>query len=65
MAFVQGYTVFMPGKWDVPNFLFSYAMLGIVPALFIGWKFIHKTPVRRLFPTRVAAVLTLCDSGIR
>jgi len=40
-------------------------MLGIVPALFIGWKFIHKTPVRRLFPTRVAAVLTLCDSGIR
>lgn len=23
MAFVQGYTVFLPGMWDVPTFLFS------------------------------------------
>jgi len=23
MAFVGGYTVFLPGKWDIPNFLFS------------------------------------------
>jgi amino acid transporter len=24
MAFVGGYTVFLPGQWDVPTFLFSY-----------------------------------------
>jgi amino acid transporter len=28
MAFVGGWTVFLPGNWDVPTFLFSYAMLG-------------------------------------
>jgi amino acid transporter len=29
MAFVGGWTVFLPGHWDVPTFLFSYAMLGM------------------------------------
>jgi len=24
MTFVGGYTVFLPGKWDIPTFLFSY-----------------------------------------
>ncbi|KAF5386794.1 hypothetical protein D9615_001606 [Tricholomella constricta] len=46
MAFVGGYTVFLPGRWDVPNFLFSYAMIGIVPTLFLFWKFMHKTEWR-------------------
>ncbi|KAF8077701.1 general amino acid permease AGP2 [Lyophyllum atratum] len=46
MAFVGGYTVFLPGRWDVPTFLFSYAMIGIVPALFLLWKVIHKTTWR-------------------
>ncbi|RDB21097.1 General amino acid permease AGP2 [Hypsizygus marmoreus] len=48
MAFVGGYTVFLPGRWDVPSFLFSYAMIGIVPVLFVFWKLLHKTQWRSL-----------------
>ncbi|KAI6080567.1 amino acid permease/ SLC12A domain-containing protein [Hypoxylon rubiginosum] len=43
MTFVGGYTVFLPGKWNVPTFLFSYTMIGVCPILFVGWKLIHKT----------------------
>ncbi|KAK7221775.1 hypothetical protein V2G26_009778 [Clonostachys chloroleuca] len=47
MVFVQGYTVFLPGFWDVPNFLFSYTMVGVFPALYIGWKLFHKTTIHK------------------
>ncbi|KAH9985515.1 amino acid permease/ SLC12A domain-containing protein [Xylariaceae sp. FL0662B] len=43
MTFIGGYTVFLPGKWDVPSFLFSYTMIFVCPVLFIGWRLIHKT----------------------
>ncbi|KAL9124088.1 MAG: hypothetical protein Q9217_006552 [Psora testacea] len=43
MTFVGGYTVFLPGKWDVPSFLFSYTMIGIFPILFVGWKLLKRT----------------------
>ena len=38
MTFVGGYTVFLPGAWDVPNFLFSYLMVAVFPILFVFWK---------------------------
>jgi yeast amino acid transporter len=47
MCFVGGYTVFLPGNWDVPTFLFSYLMVIVVPVLFCAWKIIHKTKWRR------------------
>ncbi|KAI4164765.1 MAG: hypothetical protein LQ342_001740 [Letrouitia transgressa] len=43
MTFVGGYTVFLPGKWDVPTFLFSYTMIGVFPLLFTLWKLLKKT----------------------
>ncbi|KAJ9136464.1 General amino acid permease AGP2, partial [Pleurostoma richardsiae] len=43
MTFVGGYTVFLPGNWDVPTFLFSYTMIGVCPVLFVAWKFIKRT----------------------
>ncbi|CAD6438923.1 ed8da816-93de-4b87-ba72-1b42cdec0608 [Sclerotinia trifoliorum] len=43
MAFVGGYPVFLPGSWDIPTFLFSYAMIGVFPIIFIGWKVVKKT----------------------
>jgi len=48
MAFVGGYTVFLPGNWSIPSFLFSYTMIGIYPVLFMGWKIIHRTKWRNL-----------------
>lgn len=36
-------TNFMTGAWDVPTFLFSYAMVGVFPIIFIGWKTVKKT----------------------
>ncbi|KAL4966304.1 amino acid permease/ SLC12A domain-containing protein [Aspergillus stella-maris] len=49
MTFVGGYTVFLPlyGFWQVSDFLFSYAMIGICPVLYVGWKLIHKTKIRK------------------
>ncbi|OAX82891.1 hypothetical protein ACJ72_02759 [Emergomyces africanus] len=43
MAFVGGYTVFLPGNWSIPTFLFSYTMIGLCPVLFFGWKLFKKT----------------------
>ncbi|OAK98564.1 hypothetical protein IQ06DRAFT_20706 [Phaeosphaeriaceae sp. SRC1lsM3a] len=43
MTFVGGYTVFLEGMWDVPNFLFSYLMVFLFPTLFIGWKLLKRT----------------------
>ncbi|KJX97053.1 general amino acid permease Agp2 like protein [Zymoseptoria brevis] len=43
MMFVGGYTVFLPGRWDVETFVFSYFMIGLVPCLFVGWKIAKKT----------------------
>ena len=43
MTFVGGYTVFLPGNWNIPTFLFSYMMIFVFPVLFAGWKLIKKT----------------------
>jgi amino acid transporter len=43
MTFVGGYTVFLPGNWDVTTFIFSYAMVAITPIIFVVWKLIKKT----------------------
>ncbi|EHL03161.1 putative General amino acid permease AGP2 [Glarea lozoyensis 74030] len=43
MTFVGGYTVFLPGYWDVPTFLFSYLMIGVFPVIFVSWKVLKKT----------------------
>ncbi|KAM7218147.1 Amino acid permease domain containing protein [Rhypophila decipiens] len=47
MTFVGGYTVFLPGNWDVPTFLFSYTMIFITPVLYIGWKLLKRTKILR------------------
>ncbi|KAG4439808.1 hypothetical protein IFR05_004706 [Cadophora sp. M221] len=43
MAFVGGYTVFIDDFWNVPDFLFSYLMIGVFPVIFVSWKIIKKT----------------------
>ncbi|KAL7810645.1 amino acid permease/ SLC12A domain-containing protein [Trichoderma gracile] len=49
MAFVGGYTVFLPlpGYWNVADFLFSYAMIFVYPVLYFGYKFVRKTKIRK------------------
>lgn len=48
MAFVGGYEVFLPGKWNVPTFLFSYTMIGVFPVLYFGFKFLRRTSIRKV-----------------
>ncbi|KAH6655392.1 putative general amino acid permease [Truncatella angustata] len=43
MAFMNGYTIFLPGNWDISSFLFSYMMIFLFPVLFLVWKVIHRT----------------------
>ncbi|KAI5949871.1 AGP2 [Candida jiufengensis] len=40
---ILGYPVFMPGKWTVDDFLFSYVMIFVSLAVFICWKIIKRT----------------------
>ncbi|KAL6909252.1 amino acid permease/ SLC12A domain-containing protein [Trichoderma evansii] len=49
MAFVGGYTVFLPlpGMWNVADFLFSYLMIFVYPILYFGYKIIRKTEIRK------------------
>ncbi|CAJ0550236.1 Ff.00g101660.m01.CDS01 [Fusarium sp. VM40] len=51
MVFVGGYTVFLPGHWDVPSFLFSYTSVALFPILYAGWKIVHKTKIVK--PTEI------------
>ncbi|OKP02368.1 General amino acid permease AGP2 [Penicillium subrubescens] len=59
MAFVGGYTVFLPGKWSIPTFLFSYTMIGLFPVLYFGWKIFHRT--KFLKPEEVDLVSGLAE----
>lgn len=47
MAVVGGYPVFLPGRWDVPNFLFSYCMIFVCPLLYVGYKYIVGTSIHK------------------
>ena len=47
MALISGYTVFLPGKWSLPDFLFSYTILSIHPILFLCYKLRNQTKVSR------------------
>ncbi|KAJ7852778.1 general amino acid permease AGP2 [Mycena olivaceomarginata] len=48
MMFLAGYAVFLPGQWNVPTFVFSYALIALLPVIFVGWKFIRHTQWRIL-----------------
>ncbi|CDR45067.1 CYFA0S16e01706g1_1 [Cyberlindnera fabianii] len=43
MVGVLGYTVFMPGHWNIENFLTYYLMVFLNIVIFIAWKLIKRT----------------------
>ncbi|EWC48762.1 hypothetical protein DRE_00067 [Drechslerella stenobrocha 248] len=43
MTFVGGFTVFLPGSWNVTTFLFSYTMPVLFPTVFLVWKLAKGT----------------------
>ncbi|KAF3935837.1 hypothetical protein ABW19_dt0209770 [Dactylella cylindrospora] len=43
MTFVGGFTVFLPGFWNIPTFFFSYTMPMLFPTIYIAWKLIKRT----------------------
>lgn len=59
MAVVGGYPVFLPGRWNVPNFLFSYCMIGVFPLLYVGYKFIMKSKIHK--PEEVDLIKDLAE----
>ncbi|GAP93354.2 putative amino acid permease [Rosellinia necatrix] len=44
-SFLSGYTVFLPGNWDIASFFFSYTAIAAFPILYFGWKIIHRTTI--------------------
>ncbi|KAF2747827.1 AAT family amino acid transporter [Sporormia fimetaria CBS 119925] len=45
VVFAYGYSVFLPGNWNIEDFFSYYTMLGVAPVLYVGWKFFKKTEV--------------------
>lgn len=41
--FIQGYSVFLPGNWDVGTFFTYYCMIFVCILLFLGWKIVKRT----------------------
>lgn len=48
MIGILGYDVFMPGRWAVDSFLFSYVMVFVTLAVFIFWKVLKRTKFVKL-----------------
>ncbi|KAI0389191.1 histidine permease [Xylariaceae sp. FL0594] len=40
---IFGYTVFLPGRWDVGDFFAPYTMALVAIVLYFGWKLVHRT----------------------
>ncbi|KAJ7685991.1 general amino acid permease AGP2 [Mycena rosella] len=69
MVFIAGYAVFLPGHWNVLTFVFSYALIAVLPAIFLGWKLGRGTKWRiprevDLF-TEERAEVDAYESGLR
>ncbi|KAJ6601660.1 amino acid permease/ SLC12A domain-containing protein [Mycena sp. CBHHK59/15] len=47
MIFFSGYTVFLPGHWNTTTFVFTYALVGVLPVIFLGWKTCRHTEFRK------------------
>ncbi|KAJ4245020.1 hypothetical protein NW762_014227 [Fusarium torreyae] len=41
---VQGYAVFLKGKWSVATFIFNYGIIALALVIGISWKLIKRTP---------------------
>lgn len=42
-VFLQGYTVFLPGNWDIGSFFTYWTMIFACILFFVGWKVVKKT----------------------
>uniref|UniRef100_A0A8H7K7P5 Amino acid permease/ SLC12A domain-containing protein n=1 Tax=Bionectria ochroleuca TaxID=29856 RepID=A0A8H7K7P5_BIOOC len=40
---VQGYAVFLDGKWEVATFVFNYGIIGLATVIAIFWKIFKRT----------------------
>jgi yeast amino acid transporter len=45
ILFCLGYSVFLPGRWDIVDFFSNYAMLLLAPITYFGWKFAKRTKI--------------------
>ncbi|KKY14854.1 putative general amino acid permease agp2 [Diplodia seriata] len=43
VVIIQGYTVFLPGYWNIGSFLTYYTMMFVCAVLFVGWKVLKRT----------------------
>lgn len=43
MVLMLGYTVFLPGRWSLTQFLFRYVMIFVCIAVFAGFKLLKRT----------------------
>ncbi|KAJ6485222.1 general amino acid permease AGP2 [Mycena vulgaris] len=46
MMFISGYTVSLLERWNTPTFVFSYALVAVLPAIFLGWELGRGTKLR-------------------
>ncbi|WVQ65195.1 uncharacterized protein L199_003368 [Kwoniella botswanensis] len=45
--FIQGYSVFLKGNWDVATFIFNYGIIALAGGIGLGFKLFARTPFHR------------------
>nr|XP_019001971.1 amino acid transporter [Kwoniella mangroviensis CBS 8507]OCF65432.1 amino acid transporter [Kwoniella mangroviensis CBS 8507] len=45
--FIQGYSVFLKGNWDVATFVFNYGIIALAGGIGLGFKIFARTPFHR------------------
>ncbi|WVQ79668.1 hypothetical protein IAT38_001768 [Cryptococcus sp. DSM 104549] len=44
---LQGYSVFLEGNWDVATFIFNYGIIALAGGIGLGFKIVQRTPFHR------------------
>ncbi|KAI1861297.1 uncharacterized protein JN550_010976 [Neoarthrinium moseri] len=57
-----GYSIFLPGKWDIKSFFTYYAMVLVAPVLFFGWKILHRTKFVKPYEADLVWVAPFIDA---
>ncbi|KAL4969641.1 amino acid permease/ SLC12A domain-containing protein [Aspergillus stella-maris] len=59
---VQGYSVFINGNWEVSTFIFNYGIIALASLIGIGWKIFKRTPFHKSKDVDLASNLEFFDA---
>ncbi|KAK5027183.1 hypothetical protein LTR13_009578 [Exophiala sideris] len=59
---LQGYSVFLKGNWEVSTFIFDYGIIALAGGIGLFWKIFKRTPFRRAADIDLTSGLQFFDA---